>query len=249
MKNTEICLNENCTDDHRKSIESFYFKLINSMKNASTKVASQSNSRRLKTVPAWNKHCKDKYRIAREAFFTWMNAAKVRSGPIYERMKATRKAFQKSLKYCKFKEQQIRDENMYDDFTSNRTKGFWRKVKKRRGCKQSEINCVDGIADAKEIPEVFASKFSSVNGREARVDAYENVNSSEEDYAFSTYDVQATIRRISTGTGFDGFRANNLRYLNSLTIVYLKRFFQFMFNSQIFSSDSVGRSYTAANQK
>ena len=231
MKNTEICLNESCTDDHRKSIESFYLKLINSMKNASTKVASQKDSRRRKTVPGWNKHCKDKYRIAREAFFIWMNSAKVRSGPIYERMKATRKAFQKSLKYCKFKEQQIRDENMYDDFTSNRTKGFWRKVKKRRGCNQSEINCVDGIADAKKIPEVFASKFSSVNGGEARVDAdenvntYENVNTSEDAYAFSTYDVQAAIRRLSTGTGFDGVHTNNLLYMNSLTIVYLKRFF------------------------
>ena len=52
------------------------------------------------------------------------------------------------------------------------------------------MNCVDGIADAKEIPEVFASNFSSVNGGKARVDAYKivitykNVNTSEDDYAF-----------------------------------------------------------------
>ena len=88
-----------------------------------------SDSRRKKSVPGWEKHCRDKCRVARVAFNMWMNSAKVRSDPIYRRMKATRKTFRKSFKYFKLKEQQISDENMYDDFTSNR-KEFWRKLKR-----------------------------------------------------------------------------------------------------------------------
>ena len=86
---------------------------------------------------------------------------------------------------------------------------YLKKVKKRRGCNQSEINCVYGIADNKEIPKVFASKFSSVNGGEAILDVYENPNTSEDDYAISTYDVEAAIRRINTGTGFDGVHTDS----------------------------------------
>ena len=79
-------------------------------------------------------------------------------------MKDSWKLFQNTLKDCKYNEQQLRDENMAQNFASGRTSQFWKKLKYIRGNTAVAKLCVDEEHDPEQIADLFAKKLSQVNG-------------------------------------------------------------------------------------
>ena len=78
-----------------------------------------------------------------------------------------------------------------------------------------------------QIVELFAEKFSSINGGNIYQVSYLIENVCSETYSFSTKDVLAAILQLSVGLGFDGLHTYHSRCMNSLTMIYLKRLFNY----------------------
>ena len=102
-----ICDNLKCKLDDANDIDHIYDTLVRVFKEA-TREFRVIKSNKFKPVPGWNDHCKDKYRISRDAFLVWLRAGRIRSGILYEDMKATRAIFVRALNYCKNNKRMIR---------------------------------------------------------------------------------------------------------------------------------------------
>ena len=129
MKLTRVCVDESCTTNHAEQIDIYIDRLVKVIKQSSEDF-SNVNKKNFKAIPVWNKVCKKKYEGARTMFFKWLSNGRIRSGAIYQQIKDSRKLFQNALKYCKYNEPQLRDENMAQDFASGRTSHFC-KMQKR----------------------------------------------------------------------------------------------------------------------
>ena len=220
----EICDDFNCVHRHSDAIDSNYDKLIDCLKRG-----TESNlfykERKFTPVPGWNSYCKVKYSEARGAFFEWLNVGKVRIGEVFEKMKETRKAFVKSLNYCKANKQKISDEIIADSFYNKRLGSFWNEINKRKPT--NKTNCVgeiDGVKDDVLIAKLFHDKFKSISGT---VDGIQS-----DDYVYSNFlpnnrissrNVREAINSLNDGVGFDGIHANHFKFSSPLMIhVFVK---------------------------
>ena len=59
-------------------------------------------------VIGWNCYCKDFYTTAREDFLKWHQGGRIRSGELFEKMKASRTNFKNAIKFCRINEDLIR---------------------------------------------------------------------------------------------------------------------------------------------
>ena len=153
-------------------------------------------------------------------------ALKIRSPdrvPFIRKRRKSGNLLEKNLKYWKFKEKQFRDQRMIQDLVLNRTKQFWSDVRRRRGRKLQVWKKVDNGSDPKQISELFVAKFSQVTGEDVDDDWYAALRDSHGRCRFTSSAVQAGINKLNEGNGFDELHSNQLNNLNSLTIVYLKK--------------------------
>ena len=116
-------------------------------------------------VPVWNDFCKDKYKAARVAFLVWLNHGKIRSGALYDTMRYTRKVFVNALKYCRYHENDIRNNKLAESMRSKNVLQFWKTVRSQANNLQSAANVIDGKDGNVEIANVFYEKFSSISGK------------------------------------------------------------------------------------
>ena len=126
-----------------------------------------------------------------------MEGGKIRCGPAYDTIIRARKTFRKALKFWRYKEQQLRDENMAADYVNNNVKSFWKKIEARRGQSTVVSEQIDGARDHNTIAEVFARKFSSVNGTPPStvpIESYASVTASE--VKVSTDEMMAAIKKL-----------------------------------------------------
>ena len=225
MKDANLCVDQDCRQNHNDQIESYYKKLTNAMKNSSLQFTVQRRAKS-NVVPGWNKFCKNKYTKARTAFLRWKSLGKLRSGPVYEEMKELRKEFKNALKYCRKNEQQLRDESIASDLASRRNNSFWKKVKARRGKGSPDADYIDGIHEPQLIAESFAEKFSSVNGVGAFSEEVLNQHPSAGiRNGFLNTDVLKAVQSLKECCGKDGIHSNHLKLLSPTSIIYLKRFY------------------------
>ena len=154
-----------------------------------------------------------------------MHSGKNKFCDSYHKVTETRKIFHRALKFCKWKKQQIKEDKMAEGFVSKNSKGFLKKVNFRGGRKPAIAENLDVLTKKEDISELFARKFSGINGS--------TKGSSPPAYAggggfiacFLNGDVRVAISRLKKGIGLDGVHSNLFKYLNDLTITYFKRFF------------------------
>ena len=53
---------------------------------------------------------------------------------------------------------------MAEELASKNSKGFWEKVKYRRGQKPATAENLEGLRKKEEVSELFAKNFSAING-------------------------------------------------------------------------------------
>ena len=170
--------------------------------------------------------CKKKYEEARTKFFKWLSNGRIRSGEIYQQMKDSRKLFQNALNYCKYNEQQLRDESMAQDFASGKTSQLRKKVKCRRGNTAATTVCVDEERDPARIADLFATKFSQVNGGGNSI-IEENLTTTQTPLVqrFLARDIKRSVEKLKDGCGRDGLHAKHLKFLDSNNLLLLKTFY------------------------
>ena len=173
MSGIEICTDVNCTTDHTVHIDTEYDVLIKSF-HISTKEFRINRLQKVKIIPGWNNYCKEKYRLAREAFLTWLIYLKIRSGSIFVDMKATRKDFAQSLRICKSNEKLIRNNNLVNALQSKNMYQFWKEVRNQRKDVQTVNDIIDGNNNDDDIANVFYKKFSVILGTSRKADSSKN---------------------------------------------------------------------------
>ena len=128
MESLELCNDPSCTSDHTVQISSYYNKLKEAFLSA-TYDATRKKVYNFKPIPGWNEHCAQKYNCAKEALLAWIHNGKSRQGFFYENMVNTRKLFKNALKYCKYNQQQLRDEKLATNVLKKNPSAFWKEAK------------------------------------------------------------------------------------------------------------------------
>ena len=158
-----ICDNLKCKLDHANDTDHIYDTLVRVLKEASREFRV-IKSNKFKRVPGWNDHCKDKYRIARDAFLVWLRAGRIRSGILYEDMKATRAIFVRALNYSKNNERMIRCEKLALHLKNKNVNQFCKEVRNNSENSRTINDQIDGKKDGVDIAEVFFKKFCAISG-------------------------------------------------------------------------------------
>ena len=231
MSGIEICTDVNCTTDHTVHIDTVYDVLIKSF-HISTKEFRINRSQKVKMIPGWNNYRKEKYRLAREAFLTWLSYGKIRSGPIFADMKATRKDFVQSLRFCKSNENLMRNNNLVNALLSKNMYQFWKEVRNQKREVQVISDTIDGNDNDDDIANVFYKKFSVISGSSGKADSSKNssrriVKDSNVKLSklFSLSQIQEAIKQTNTGIGLDGVHSNHLKFLPLQSVKFLVTFY------------------------
>ena len=183
-------------------------------------------------IPGWNNYCKEKYRLTGEAFLTWLTYGKIRSGPIFVDMKATRKDFVQSLKFCKSIENLIRNNNLVNALRSKNMYQYGKEVKNQKKEVQTVSDTIDGNDNDGDIANVYYKKLSVISGTSGKADSSKNssrrivkdsnVRSSN---LFSLSQIQEAIKQINTGIGLNGVHSNHLKFLPLQSVKFLFKFY------------------------
>ena len=227
-----LCYDIKCNVNHAAHIDGVYDMLVKAFHDA-TNEFTITKAKVFRPVPGWNDFCKDKYKSAREAFLVWLNQGKIRSGALYDTMRYTRKVFVNALKYCRYHENDIRNNKLAESMRSKNMLKFWKTVRNQANNLQSAANIVDGKDNNVEIANVFYDKFSSISGKSTdsnfqstgKRKNYGTISSLKHSQLFSVSQISDAISQINTGIGIDGIHSNHLKYLPLIGIKLLVKFF------------------------
>ena len=100
-ENNLFCQRYGCSDEQCLDfISKFYDVLVDSVKVSSSNFSkSKIKKDKFKIVPGWNRNVKDKYKVFREKFVTWLQQGKPRNNYLFDNMKIARSDFKRSLDY------------------------------------------------------------------------------------------------------------------------------------------------------
>ena len=134
-------------------------------------------------------------------------------------MRYTRKVFVNALKYCRYHENDIRNNKLAESMRSKNMLKFWKTVRNQANNLQSAGNIVDGKDNNVEIANVFYDKFSSISGKSTdsnfqstgKRKNYGTISNLKHSQLFSVSQISDAISQINTGIGIDGIHSNHLK--------------------------------------
>ena len=227
MNNIQLCNDMNCKYNHNSQIDDYYNRLIQAFKFA-TRDYEQKARRKFRQIPGWNDLCKQKYRDARKALITWVQHGKNREGVFYEEMKRTRKLFKNALKFCKYNEQQVKDNILAKKVLKNNPSKFWRETRNRLGkLEKSRPEAIDEIKDPKLIADRFAEKFSAITGNTAEIAQNDILPENNNDVIepIQLTDLRTAISSLNKCVGIDGIHTNHLKFSNANVLKLIVEFY------------------------
>lgn len=224
----DICDGVNCIAEHGYHLDKCYEKIVGEFRRGTEEYLCISKNK-YKPVPGWNEFCKFKHNEARIAFLEWVRDGKNRFGPLFDRMKETRKVFREALKYCKDNAQRIRDDKLTRDLQNRNSREFWKEVRSRNSNNEVDISEIDGLKNNQDIAQLFANKFRSITDASLVVDTFDGGETSANNTVnvtnITSNDVKNAIGNLNVGIGFDGIHSNHLKFLDNNVIRILTRFF------------------------
>ena len=229
-----FCTITNCDSHaHKSKLNDAYNFLINCLKSNSSNFTIQGREKTFKPIPGWNSECKQYHSVVREQFLLWKTGGKIRSGPLYERMKSSRAAFQSALKQCKKNEDQIRKNNLTTSFAFKTRKEFWKDVKNIKSNRTVIMNRIDQASNSKDIVDVFNNKFKKIFDDKNCQSVPENYLSSISKLNLSTnkckkirnFNAVQAINSINDCLGVDGLHSNHFKFAAKPISNFLSRLF------------------------
>ena len=160
------CRNVRCTK-HHKYIEEFYNDIVQACIDASSVLPHTTNNKNnsnnsKKSLPGWNKLCKEKRKSALFWHRVWKSAGRPRTGELAQMRRYTRSKYHKSVKYIKTHKDKLRSEQMANTIVKNKSRDFWKEVKSFKGKRTQLPYTIDGATGDAPIANVFATKFQQV---------------------------------------------------------------------------------------
>ena len=228
------CSARNCSNvKHKKLIQEAFQYLCNSILAASEHFPVK-NKKKHKLVTGWNDFCRSLHEKARMDFLKWNEEGRIRTGHVFEQMKASRRDFKRSLQFCKQNELKLKKQKLVESFKHGSKVKFWKEVKNITKNNDSPIQCVDGRTTSDEILHVFKSKYQSVlddkkcQGKsETYARSIEELNNRDHVnncMIFKNYVVEA-VRSLNDGIGFDSIHSNFFKFADHEFFAFVARLF------------------------
>ena len=201
---TLSCANgASCQDEgHLYEICKAYDSLVEAIKIFSHDLP-QAQEHKNRINHGWNDYCKELYSVARTKFFEWDTAGRIRSGALFDEMKAARTSFQDALKFCRLNEKNIRKDKLLAKFASGNKMDFWKECRNVNGSSKSISQCIDGVSVPSEIISTFENKFMSVlNDPESQTADMSTVSMdqvSDSKFIFTINDLDEVLNKLNTG--------------------------------------------------
>ena len=156
---TVICDNLQCKD-HQEEIQMYYDNIMNSCLIAGDKCiphCKQGNGQ-YKHVPGWSEFVKEHKDKAIFWHAIWRSSGSPREGTVADIRRRTRAKFHYALRYVKRYEDVLRANKLADALQEDRSRDFWKEVKKSMSSKTVVPNNIDTACGDEEIGNLFADK-------------------------------------------------------------------------------------------
>ena len=218
------CENLQCNNkDHLLEINSWCSSLVECCLQADN-VFPRHTRAASKCIAGWNENVKPYKSDCIWWYNLWKQGGKQRHGLVFENMKTSRKLYMYAIRRCKRNEKQIRYQKMAESIKDNKTRDFFKEIKRMNSVKQVKAEMINKETDPKRIAEIFANKyvnlFSSVPFDEQIMNGCkEDINHAIHnlDYTHSSVsidDVKEAVGRLKSDKrdGDAGLMSNHLIY-------------------------------------
>ena len=208
---------------HLEEMDLFLSELIYAVKIGSNEFCrSVHRENKYKIILGWNRHVMGLYKTARQRYLDWRNRGKPLDTLSHGHMLETRQEFKQALNYCKANEHMESCISIVEKFFGKDFKGFWREVKKKKGCTRT-TNIINGSNTSKDIVKIFFYKFlsSSCTPEDAEQDFIKTMKENwptkrKLHMRLSLSTLKKMIFLLKSGMGHDGIHSCFLRNASNL---------------------------------
>ena len=132
------------------------------MKAASHSIPLTSNRLESGHIPGWKEFVAP-YR-AKSLFWhnLWVSCERPKHGVVADIMRRTRAQYHRSIRQVRRNETDIINEKFAETIIENRGRDLWAEVQRVRRTHPSVSSVVDGLSQADDIADVFASKYQEL---------------------------------------------------------------------------------------
>lgn len=208
-KDLLCCKDMNCNSTKcKEQIDELHDNIISCLNTASEYTFNKNSvePKKSNAVPGWNIYVKESHALAREAFITWKEAGKPRTGMLAETMRRTRLHFKYSLRFCRRKKNLHTSNAIAEKLLSKNSGDFWKEIKRVKKQKPISATTINGETDEQNITDIwrnhYSAIFSSVPSATNNLPYLEDIKI--EDYEpFAFNDVHNAIESLNTGKACD----------------------------------------------
>lgn len=155
------CQDIRCKDpSHRDQITSWCEDLSNSCLGIGQECLPKCK-RRCSSKPDWSEEAQPFKEASQRWHSMWIEQGEPEHGETYERMRDAKRQYAYATRRLKRRERHRRNEKMAEAISTNRSRDFWKEVKKVNQGRHDPPN-IDGVRDNKEIAELFKSKYEEL---------------------------------------------------------------------------------------
>lgn len=182
------------------------------VKAALRSIPLTNNRRESGRIPGWNEFVST---FRDESLFwhnLWVSCERPKTGVVADIMRRTRAQYHRAIRQVKLHERDIVNEKFAEALSKNSSRDLWTEVRRVRRNHSSVSSVVDGLSQAEDITEVFATKYqdlyTSVSYDSASMDTLRNEvcarlakNGYDQHCVVSSSSVADAISRLKRGKG------------------------------------------------
>ena len=157
------CHDPMCTNAmHYQSVNQYSRDIADACVNAGELTLPRTRHNNSKRLPGWNEFVKPAQEKSIFWHKIWCESGRPRSGVVADIMRRTRAAYHYAVRRVKRDEHDIVRQRFADSIVGNRSRDFWLEVKKMNGKVGRCAGTVEGLSDARDIANMFASKYENI---------------------------------------------------------------------------------------
>ncbi len=247
-------------DEGRFLVESLYSDIVISLQSSASAHVPTHRTNFYKFW--WSQELDCLKEKAIESDKIWKANGRPRSGPIFNKRSADKRAYKAGIRKTQSESVQSYSNDLNDALLSKNGNDFWKCWKSKFGVKSPACLQVNGITDKTKIAGKFRQHFARLSsaatdmGEQNLRGAYENLRPSYtgspymEYYAIDAELIEIVISELKRGkaAGLDTLTAEHLQYCHQLLPTVLAKLFNLMLRYGCVPTE-FGRSYTVPLQK
>ena len=223
-----MCTNLSCDNvDHKHEIDYLCSALTDLCLDSDKVFPRNSMKSRHKCIPGWNDEIKPFRQEYLWWYRTWKDLGKPREGVAFEYMKTSKRQYMYSIRRCKRRDRENRFLKMAQCLTENRSRDFYKEVKKMKQLGHVS-HSMNGETDSAKIANIFGDKYKALFNSvppdadsiaQIEVHIQETMLKCKQDSAVITTDaIVHAVRKLKSGKGdgHKGLMSNHLIFASNL---------------------------------